>query len=189
MAFARKRVPHPVRRDVVPHPVRRDVPVAVPPNDPWGGKPRRKAALDRIVEAVIYLQTESRRLAREQAGEYGLTPTQLSVVKLIDAIGSLSLSALSARIRAHNSTVTGIVDRMERDELVVRERDARDRRVWTVRLTERGRRVARQVSGTPWETLKRALASLPAAEQDRLLEIMHRLAKAIEREVQNGTRR
>ena len=149
----------------------------------------RKAILDRIVEAIIYLQTESRRLAREQAAHHDLTPTQLTVVKLLDTIGDLSLSALSDRIRANNSTVTGIIDRMERDGLVERMRDLKDRRVWLIRLTDRGRKAARQISGTPWETLKRALTALSGADQARLLEIMGKLADAIQKEVQNGARR
>lgn len=146
----------------------------------------RKAALDRIVEAIVWLQTEGRRLARERAADHGLTPTQLSVVKLLETVGDLSLSALSERIRANNSTVTGIVDRMERDGLVRRERDARDRRVWMIRLTDRGRRVAQKVADTPWETLKRAIASLAADDQDRLLQIMEKVAASISKEAQNG---
>ena len=39
-----------------------------------------KAAIDRIVETGIYLQTESRRLAREQCARHGITATQLNDV-------------------------------------------------------------------------------------------------------------
>lgn len=150
---------------------------------------QRKIALDRIVEAIVYLQTEGRRLARERAADYGLTPTQLSVVKGLETVGDLSLSALSERIRANNSTVTGIVDRMERDGLVRRERDVRDRRVWMIRLTDRGRRVAQKVDGTPWEILKQAVFSLSAGEQAQLIGVMEKLARFVAREAENGARR
>jgi hypothetical protein len=53
---------------------------------------------------------------------YGLTGPQLTVIKLLETFGDLSLSSLSERIRAQNSTVTGIIDRMEREGLVLRER-------------------------------------------------------------------
>ena len=39
-------------------------------------------------------------------------------MKLLEGIGDLSLSELSDKIRAQNSTVTGIIDRMEREGLV-----------------------------------------------------------------------
>ena len=81
--------------------------------------------VDAIVETLVYLYTESRRLTKELARDYGLTGPQLAVVKALEQLGDLSLSSLSARIKAQNSTVTGIIDRMEREELVKRERSAR----------------------------------------------------------------
>ena len=67
-----------------------------------------------------------------------LTGPQLTVVKLLEQIGDISLSELSERIRAQNSTVTGIIDRMEREGLVTRERSKEDRRVVFIRLTPKG---------------------------------------------------
>src|SRR6266545_3951953 len=103
----------------------------------------RKARLDdqtvsRIIETSIYLQTESRRLAKEQCARHGITATQLNVLKMLQAIGELSLSELSKRIAATNSTVTGIVDRMVTAGLVVREQSADDRRVWKIKATAQG---------------------------------------------------
>ena len=82
------------------------------------------------------------------AREVELTGPQLTVVKLLETFGDLSLSALSERIRAQNSTVTGIIDRMEREGLVRRERSTDDRRVVHIRLTRQGReaRAARSTS-------------------------------------------
>ena len=101
-----------------------------------------KEDLDRIVETIIYLVTESRRLSKEEASRYGVTATQLSVLKLLHEIGDLSLGTLSKEIRAHNSTVTGIVDRMEAAGLVERVRSEEDRRVWIIRLSAGGKKVA-----------------------------------------------
>jgi MarR family transcriptional regulator, organic hydroperoxide resistance regulator len=143
----------------------------------------RNAALRRIVDAIVYLQTQARRLARERAANHGLTPTQLSVVKLLDTSGDLSLSALSERMHSNNSTVTGIIDRMERDGLVRRARSKSDRRMWMIALTDRGRTTATQISDTPWDTLTHALAGLSAEDQEHLLSIIDRLARVIAKEV------
>src|SRR5437016_3738961 len=102
--------------------------VASRPTPPASGARPYKEDLDRIVETVIYLQTEGRRLARESADRLGVTPTQLNVLKLLDEIGDLSMSSISTRLGAKNSTVTGIVDRMEADGLVERQRSPDDRR-------------------------------------------------------------
>lgn len=149
-----------------------------------------KEDLDHIVESIIYLVTESRRLSKEEAGRYGVTATQLSVIKLLQEIGDLSLGALSKQIRAHNSTVTGIVDRMEAGGLVERARSEEDRRVWIIRLTQQGRRVAEKAQVSPWDTLRGALESLATGEQEKLLSILKKLALMITTEAtRNGSRR
>lgn len=100
---------------------------------------RRARDLDLIVEILIYLQTEGRRLARLEGTKVGVSPTQLNVIKLIDQLGELSLSELAMKLATQNATVTGIIDRMDEAGLVTRARSPEDRRVWHVRLTERGR--------------------------------------------------
>src|SRR5687768_16474127 len=136
----------------------------------------RNDAVDRIVETGIYLQTESRRIAREECARHGITATQLNVLKLLQAVGDLSLSELSRRMAATNSTVTGIIDRMVLAKLVAREQSADDRRVWKIRLTDDGRALARRIDITPWELLRDALAALPRAELDVLVETLTKVA-------------
>jgi MarR family transcriptional regulator, organic hydroperoxide resistance regulator len=148
-----------------------------------------KQHLDRIVETIIYLVTESRRLSKEEASRYGVTPTQLSVLKLLHEIGDLSLGTLSREIRAHNATVTGIVDRMEQAGLVERDRSEEDRRVWIIRLTTAGRRVAERAKISPWDSLRHALEALPGPDQERLAVILKKIAAHVEAEATDGARR
>ena len=140
-----------------------------------------KAGLDRIVETAIYLQSESRRLAKEQAARHGITPTQLNVLKLLLTVGDLSLSELSRRMTATNSTVTGIVDRMVAAELVAREQSVTDRRVWKIRLTPQGKAIAKKLEVAPWEILRSALLALPPAELEQLIKTLVKVADHIER--------
>jgi DNA-binding MarR family transcriptional regulator len=140
-----------------------------------------KDALDRIVETSIYLNTESRRLAREQCAKLGITATQLSVVKLLQTVGDLSLSELSRRMAATNSTVTGIVDRMVAANLVAREQSAEDRRVWRIKLTAQGKAIAKKIDVAPWEILKAAVMSLPPAELAQLVATLEKVARHVEK--------
>jgi DNA-binding MarR family transcriptional regulator len=148
----------------------------------------RKRALDRIVETSIYLNTESRRLAREQSSKLGVTATQLSVLKLLHTVDDLSLSALSKQLAATNSTVTGIVDRMVAADLVVREQSADDRRVWKIRLTPHGKAIARKVDVAPWEILRSAVLELPPDELTQLIQTLEKVAGHVARLVNKETR-
>lgn len=143
---------------------------------------RHKSAIDRIVEAAIYLQTESRRLAKEQCSRHGITATQLNVLKLLETVGDLSLSELSKQMAATNSTVTGIIDRMVAAGLVAREQSSEDRRVWKISLTADGRGIARKIDVAPWEVLQRALLKLPPDELDQLIATLGKVVDHVHEE-------
>ena len=141
--------------------------------------PDLKSDVDQVLEAILYLYTESRRITKELAKRADLTGPQLTVVKLLEAFGDLSLSELSDKIRAQNSTVTGIIDRMERENLVTRERSKEDRRVVYIKLTAKGRDLARAIPVEPMEVFKSALETLSGQEMKDLLRIMTKVAKKV----------
>jgi DNA-binding MarR family transcriptional regulator len=138
-----------------------------------------KVEVDAIVETIIYLYTESRRLTKQAARELGLTGPQLTVIKLLETFGDLSLSSLSERIRAQNSTVTGIIDRMEREGLVSRERSTTDRRVVYIRLTPKGSELAKSIEVEPMEIFRGVLAALNREDTRDLLRILGKLQKRV----------
>ena len=141
--------------------------------------PDVKPDVDQILEAVIYLMTETRRITKELARRANLTGPQLTVIKILEQIGDLSLSELSDKLRAQNSTVTGIIDRMEREGLAQRVRSTEDRRVVRIRLTEKGAKLAQEIPVEPMVILRNALASLTVSESKELLRIFTKVAKRI----------
>jgi MarR family transcriptional regulator, organic hydroperoxide resistance regulator len=144
------------------------------------------ADLDLVIETMIYLETESRRLAKDAASKLGITATQLNVLKLLGEIGELSLSELSRRLASQNSTVTGIVDRMVQAGLVVREQSAEDRRVWRIRSTAKGTDLARRSEVVPWDLLKNALTALEEREKSSLVTILRKVAAHVARQVEKA---
>jgi DNA-binding MarR family transcriptional regulator len=137
-------------------------------------------AINRIVETAIYLQAESRRLAREECARHGITATQLNVLKLLQGMGGLSLSQLSRRMASKNSTVTGIIDRMVAADLVTREQSTKDRRVWRIEMTKRGRELASKIEVAPWDLLRGALDALTPTELRRLIATLTKVAAHVE---------
>ncbi|HET9993066.1 MAG TPA: MarR family transcriptional regulator [Kofleriaceae bacterium] len=156
---------------------------------PDPARQREKSSIDRIVETAIYLQTEGRRLAKEQCARHGITATQLNVLKLLQTVGELSLSELSKQMAATNSTVTGIIDRMVAAGLVAREQSTEDRRVWRIRLLPEGRALAKKVDVAPWEILKAAVVALEPAELEQLIKTLVKVADHVEQTVAAGEAR
>ena len=70
---------------------------------------------------------------------YGLTLSQFEILSALFEEGAIPLNRLSDRLCCACSNVTSIVDRLERDGLVKRERSQEDRRVILLGLTDKGR--------------------------------------------------
>lgn len=62
-------------------------------------------------------------------GHSGITPPQGMVLRLLSKEGPLKLTDLSSKMSLSNSTVSGIVDRLEKQGIVERTRSDQDRRV------------------------------------------------------------
>lgn len=141
--------------------------------------------LDAILDAMTYLYAESRRVTRTVAEAYGVTGSQLIVLRLLSPSGRLSLSDISERMRAKNSTVTGIVDRMERDGLVVRRRSDDDRRVVHIELTRKGAALAAEAAAAPSHLFRQSLEWLSDRDAAELERIIIKLARRVRETLEN----
>ena len=76
--------------------------------------------------------------------ETGLTGPQLWAIKTIAQEAPIMVSEIARRMYLHPATVVGILDRLEKQGLVVRIRSTEDRRVVKVELTGQGRALVRK---------------------------------------------
>lgn len=73
------------------------------------------------------------------------------------------------------ASVSGVLNTLERDGLILRERSSADRRIVTIRLTERGRRATVEAFKKNHEIEKKWLERLSAGERRSLIRLLHRL--------------
>lgn len=90
------------------------------------------------------MQARSKRMLRD----LGVTAPQRFVLRKLDERGTLSANEIAHDLFLHPSTMTGILQRLDKAGLLVRTRDASDSRRTLVRLTPKGRKLARKVEGT-----------------------------------------
>lgn len=76
---------------------------------------------------------------------YGLTPSQLFVFSALWMEDGINFSDLAERVAIDVSTLTGIVDRMEKVGLVSRQPDAKDRRAIRLHLTDRAKQTGPEI--------------------------------------------
>ena len=92
-----------------------------------------------------------------------------------------SLVALSRHMLVTAGNLTGLVDRAERDGLVVRKEDSSDRRTTRVCLTSKGRAVYGTALVRHDARLERAFSALGRAEQDTLADLLGKVRDSLRR--------
>lgn len=130
-------------------------------------------SLRRIIHAV---DQHSKKLKSQT----DLTAPQLVCLGEIADQEPLSVATLAKRVFLSPSTVVGILDRLEKKELVVRLRDDKDRRVVRVRLTERGREFIAQAPSALQDTLRNRLVDLALGEQQEICESLERIVELMQ---------
>ncbi len=69
-----------------------------------------------------------------------ITPSHSTILLFLEKNGPQTMTALSKILYVDNSTVTGLVDRLEKMNFVCRSDHPDDRRKWSVSISEEGRR-------------------------------------------------
>jgi DNA-binding MarR family transcriptional regulator len=85
-----------------------------------------------------------------------LTMIQLKLVLILTLKESARMTVIAEELNMGLSTVTGVIDRLVKLEIVAREDDPEDRRIVVCRLTEKGRSMVTNA----WNGIRNRLAEL-----------------------------
>ena len=121
-----------------------------------------------VGEIVKSLNRQFKKQFHEFAGGQALTVPQILLLHQLVVNGSSTISELAEHLNLANSTISGIVDRLERDGFVYRLKDEVDRRIVHVHLTEHAKRLRQQVP----EFQKKFLLELMQGTSDQNLHEM-----------------
>jgi MarR family transcriptional regulator, organic hydroperoxide resistance regulator len=101
-------------------------------------------AIPEIMQSLRRIFKSIQDYSQEVSNEFGITGPQLWALKTISENKKLSLGELSKRMYLHPSTITGVVDRLEKKGYVLRDREQEDRRVIKVQLTPEGKSLVKK---------------------------------------------
>lgn len=122
----------------------------------------------------------ARRCDKFLTSHYGLTTPQYQLLLAAVQNQDMTLGDLSEHLNCSRGNVTGIVDRLERDQWLKRERSRDDRRVITVRLTEKGQKVM-----TIEEELSRQMQNLSDLWEERQRQELYQSLTRIYQELKD----
>jgi len=121
------------------------------------------------------------QLLREQLTCGPLTIQQFYTLEVLDG-GPLPMGDLSDQVGLHQSTMSRIVDRLERDGYVARKRDSRKKRLVEVSLSGEGRKLYRFLDRECKGVTSEILKTLPAERIKDCVEALDLLARSIDPE-------
>ncbi|MBS0632379.1 MAG: MarR family transcriptional regulator [Verrucomicrobia bacterium] len=107
----------------------------------------------------------------------GVTITQFAALEALLHRGPLFQSELAGKLLKSTGNLTLVVDNLERDGLVVRERDETDRRFIRVALTAKGRKFISALFPQVAASLTHEFSALTLAEQATLAELCRKLGR------------
>lgn len=109
------------------------------------------------------------------AEQMGLDPAPLSALLKLWRQDGLTITELGDKLFLKASTITSLVDRMERDGLVRRERNQEDRRVVRVYLTEKAKNLKGQFPSFEDHIQSQIKDHFSQEETDELIRLLNKL--------------
>ncbi len=126
-------------------------------------------SLRQIIRAI---DLHSKRLEKES----GLTGPQLLVLQQLTTHEELTAGVIAREISLSQPTVTSIIDRLERKDLLKRERNQHDKRKVMLSMTEAGRAAVAKAPALLQDSFVRTFNQLEDWEQTLILSSLQRVS-------------
>lgn len=124
-------------------------------------------ALNTYTKLVRAAESVTNRISRNMSAA-GLTISQFGVLEALHHKGALCQRDIAAKILKSTGNITLVIDNLEKQELVKRERSSEDRRYLTVRLTGKGETLISTVFAEVEAAIVAEMGALTADEQETL---------------------
>jgi DNA-binding MarR family transcriptional regulator len=105
-----------------------------------------------------------------------LTPADAGILRFLRQCPGISQQKLAGALGMHASRLVALIDGLEKRGLVVREANADDRRVYSLRLTDAGAEMLQSIGQAARSHNERLCASLSAEERIQLNSLLRRIA-------------
>jgi DNA-binding MarR family transcriptional regulator len=139
--------------------------------------------LDRIEEVLVALRRVIRATdlhSKHLAKTTGLTAPQILLLQTIRDKGEVTIGELANGMSLSQATVTTILDRLEKRNLVFRERSREDKRKVHAYLTEEGHNTLKEAPIPLQDHFARQFSDLQEWEQTMIISSLQRVAQMMD---------
>ena len=140
----------------------------------YSGTPQEILALNTFIKLTRSVNSLMSRLSQRGAlGE--LTVSQFGVLEALHHLGPMCQNELATKILKSSGNMTLVIDNLEKNHLVSRQRNLDDRRMITIHLTESGEQLIQQVLPEQVAAITAEMSALTPEEQQNLGDLCRKL--------------
>ena len=121
------------------------------------------ADIERYLRKVDYI---IRKKGREILLDFNITVPQFTALQILIYNESMTIGELSQKMDLACSTITDLIDRMEKNNLVARKKDEKDKRVVNIEVLPNGHEILKEVLKKRVEYLNGKLTEF--SDEDKL---------------------
>ncbi len=129
-----------------------------------------------LYRTIRHVHYKIQKELRNELTEKGVTWPQFHTLFHIKDEG-IPFNKLAQKVHCNASNMTGLIDRMEDNGWVNRKRSEKDRRIWLVKLTDKGEKLKNKLIPEHKENIKNKMDLLSREEQKKLTELLEILIK------------
>jgi DNA-binding MarR family transcriptional regulator len=139
----------------------------------------------RLLTCTTLIENEVRRRLRDQ---FDITLPRFDLLAQLDRTpNGMTLGELSQRMMVSNGNITGLVDRLCEQGLIVRRPSPSDRRVQIVSLTAEGRKFFRTMARENAEWVGEIFADLSARDIEAMMPLLAKTKASARKARKNGS--
>ncbi len=139
--------------------------------------------MDRTDQSLVALRRILRATeiyGRKLAKAAGLTAVQFRVLQIVAERGTCTATEIAHKMRVSQATVTSLVDKLVRREVVTREKSQTDRRQIHIIITATGREIVSHAPDALQQRYVRKFEALEDWEQAQLVASLERVAQMLD---------
>ena len=132
----------------------------------------------RMLSCTVRIENEIRGRLR---ATFGVTLPRFDLMAQLERHpNGLRMGELSKRMMVTGGNITGITDQLEREKLVLRVPDPKDRRAFAVRLTDEGRQAFARMAVVHEGWIADLLRETPAVDKTHLIALLSQMKRQLD---------
>ncbi len=131
-----------------------------------------------VTRVALRIKFDMRRALLRKG--HDITPEQWAVLMRLYGHDRMSHNELARRTLKEMPTITRILAILQKKELVIKEKDEKDRRVSFLSLTEKGRLVCEQTNGIALEVRENSKRNIQPEEIEQAFSVLQRMLRNLD---------